>query len=621
MIPVPKLPRPPFDPAVHDAGRASILACVCGIALLALLVAPHRAAAQFTELTPGLAAPPFPCVTWADYDGDGDLDLLIAGLGKRDIAFATLYRNDGGGTFIDSGIALLGLSRATAAWGDFDGDGDLDLAMTGLTTAGLPTTHVYRNTGGTFTAVAGNFLGVLAGNLAWADYDGDGDLDLLVTGVTSTVAGVGVASTRLYRNDGGTFTPITTPFPNCYLGGLAWADFDRDGLPDVVIAGTSENGPLFASIFHNDGGGAFHDIGANLPGDDLGPLAWGDYDHDGDLDLLFGGNSNDGFITRVYRNDAGAFGDIGAGFLPVLWAAGAWGDADDDGVLDLMVAGYDAGAQVPRSILYHNDSGTFANTGLPFHDLYLGTLSWADLDNDGDVDLLLAGNSAGQDLVLLYRNDATTPNVPPSAPTALTTTPTGNGALLSWGAASDDHTPVAGLSYNLRVGTTPGGSQVMSAQAIANGARLLPGLGNAWSNRFARVSGLVAGTTYYWSVQAIDASFKGSPFATEQSFTFTTAAVGDRPSADLASRASPNPFRNATFVRLVSRTSGHARMFVYDASGRLVAHAWEGEVTSGPTTVPWNGRDDAGRAVPAGIYLYRLEGRAEDATGRIVKLD
>src|SRR5690349_22690096 len=88
------------------------------------------ALAQFAEVDPGMAQPPFPCVVVGDYDNDGDMDVLVAGMGKKDIPFTILYKNTGG-VFTDSGVVLQGLSRATAAWGDFDGDGDLDLAMTG----------------------------------------------------------------------------------------------------------------------------------------------------------------------------------------------------------------------------------------------------------------------------------------------------------------------------------------------------------------------------------------------------------------------------------------------------------------------------------------------------------
>src|ERR1041384_5749164 len=387
------------------------------LAAMLLLLAPRPAAAQFTEIDPGLAKPPFPCVVWGDYDGDGDLDVLVAGLGKQDIAFSKLYNNSGG-TFTDSGIVLLGLSRASAAWGDFDGDGDLDLAMTGLTTEGIPTTLVYRNDGGTFTPVAGPFTGVFAGSVAWGDFDGDGKLDLLVTGV-------------------------------------------------------SDGGALVAGLWRNDGGGNFTDAGANLPGMDIGVVAWGDYDNDGDLDLLFAGNSNEGWITRLYRNDGGTFTNANAGLLGLIWSSAAWGDYDNDGDLDLMIIGYDPVAQVHRSILYRNDAGAFVDSGATFHNLILGTVSWVDYDNDGRLDLSLAGNENGLDLLSLYRNTTATPNTVPSAPTNLLVNVLGTSVDLSWSAASDAQPPAAARSSNLRIGTSPSGSQLNAPQSSAGRHRRL----------------------------------------------------------------------------------------------------------------------------------------------------
>jgi hypothetical protein len=372
------------------------------LALVALLMSAGRAAAQFTEIDPGLPKPPFPCVVPGDYNADGAPDLLVAGLGKHDIAFTMLFENVNG-AYVDSGISLLGLSRATAAWGDFDGDGHADLAMTGLTTNLVATTVVYHNQAGTLIAVPGSFDGMLDGGVAWADYDGDGDLDLLLTGITGTSPGSAVI-TRLYRNDGGTFTSVPHPFPNCYAGPVAFADYDNDGNPDVVIAGVTDAGALVAGLWRNDGG-TFTDTKINLPGMDLGFAAWGDFDRDGDLDLLFGGNSSDGVITRLYRNDRGTFTDVHANLLGVLWASAAWGDYDRDGDPDAMIIGYDPVAQTPRSILYRNDLGTLVNSGDVFTNLYLGSVSWLDYDRDGDLDLVVAGNSAGLDHLLLERND------------------------------------------------------------------------------------------------------------------------------------------------------------------------------------------------------------------------
>jgi hypothetical protein len=488
------------------------------IAIAALLSSLTVVAQQFTEIDPGLPAPPRPCVVFGDYDGDGDLDVLVAGPGKRDTTITIIYKNTVG-NFTDSGVALLPLEFASAAWGDFDRDGDVDLAMIGRTNAQVPTTRIYRNDGGSFTPVIGVFTGVFAGTVAWGDYDGDGDFDLLVTGVTSATPGA-PAATRLYRNDAGAFTSVAHPFPDVYLGAVSWGDYDKDGDLDVVITGTASTGALAATLWRNEGNGVFTDAAANLPGMDLGFAAWGDFDSDGDLDLLFGGNSNDGWITRVYRNDASTFTDANAGLIGLLWSSAAWGDYDNDGDLDVMLIGYDAVGQTNVSRLYRIYAGGFVDSGEAFHNLFLGTLSWVDYDNDGDLDLLLAGNSSSSlgDFLGIYRNNSTISNTPPAAPSNLAVNVGGRSVTLSWSAASDAQTPTASLTYNLPVGTTPGGSQIIASQSLTHGFRLVPASGNAGHVLTARVENLKPGTNYFWSVQAVDTAFAGSPFAAEGTF-------------------------------------------------------------------------------------------------------
>jgi hypothetical protein len=267
---------------------------------------------------------------------------------------------------------------------------------------------------------------------------------------------------------------------------------------------------------------------------DLGFAAWGDYDNDGDLDLLFGGNSNEGWIARIYRNDSGTFVDANAGLLPVIWSSGAWGDYDNDGDLDIMLMGYDPVAQVRVSRLYRNDTGTFVDSGQIFHNLFLGTLSWMDYDKDGDLDLLIAGNTgtAGADFLGIYRNNGVISNSPPTAPTNLTANVGGTTATLSWSASTDGQTPGSALTYNVRVGITPGGSELVAPQSSSSGRRLIPALGNAGPNLTAKIVHLKPGTNYFWSVQAVDSAFAGSPFAVEGTFT----ALADLPTLNSVQR-------------------------------------------------------------------------------------
>jgi hypothetical protein len=376
---------------------------------LVLLILASPASAQFVEVDPGFRSSTFGCTLPGDFDHDGDPDVLVMGSGSQNVAFTTLYRNSGG-VFADSGIALLGLypqsasPASAAAWGDFDLDGDLDLAMGGVTTNNIPTTRVYRNDGATFQPAPGSFQGLFAGAAAWGDFDGDGDLDLLQTGLPSLALGAQPV-TRLYRNDAGSFTSVTHPFPGLYLGPATWADFDGDGDVDLLLCGAGPSQGLEATLWTNQGG-SFTDAGVGLPGFDIGHGVAGDYDGDGDLDLALGGDSNLGWINNIYRNDGGAFTDLGAGLVPLLWSAGAWGDYDNDGDLDLAVAGFEPVQQVTRSILYRNDGGVFVDSGSSFHDVQIGCLDWVDIDGDTDRDLLLTGNDGNDDQVLWYRNVA-----------------------------------------------------------------------------------------------------------------------------------------------------------------------------------------------------------------------
>jgi predicted nucleotidyltransferase len=480
----------------------------------------------FTDIAAGLPGVSAGTAAWGDYDDDGDLDVLLAGAAGGG-PLARIYRNEGAGTFTDIVAGLPGLSSSSAAWGDYDSDGDLDLLLTGDTGTGF-LTRVYRNDGGgTFTDIAAGLPGVSAGAVAWGDYDNDGDLDLLLTGDTETGF-----LTRIYRNDGGgAFADIAAGLPGLIQGAAAWGDYDNDGDLDFVLTGVTGSGSV-SRVCRNDGGGAFIDIGAGLPGVAAGSVAWGDYDDDGDLDILLTGDSGAGLLARVYRNDGGGtFTDIVAALPGVSRGAAAWGDYDNDGDLDLLLAGVTGSGYL--ACVYRNDGGsTFADIQAELPGVSAGSAAWGDCDNDGDLDLLLAGDTGSGSFSRIYRSDGAAANAPPAAPSGLSAQLAADRLTLSWGASTDGQTPAAGLSYNLRVGTTPGGSETAPAMAsAASGYRRVVQLGNAQERRSWTLRLPPGSRTYYWTVQALDGAFAGSPFATVQSLTarivvFTDAGAG-----------------------------------------------------------------------------------------------
>ncbi|MCP4658216.1 MAG: DUF11 domain-containing protein [bacterium] len=461
-------------------------------------------------------------VAWGDYDNDGDLDAILAGLRSADSSTATtaIYRNDGGGVFVDVGADLPGLYEGCVAWGDYDNDGDLDLLVVGRTPGSIA--RVYRNDAGVFVDVGAGLPGVLDSSAAWGDYDNDGDLDILLAGWGSSGS-----IAKVFRNDPGGFTDVNASLAGINWGSALWGDYDNDGDLDILLAGNS-----LATIYRNDAG-VFSDSGIALPGVRWAAAAWGDYDHDGDLDLLLTGEGDSGPLARVYRNNGGAgMVDIAAPLEGVRWGSVAWGDYDNDGDLDILLAG-SVGWSIAK--VYRNDGGGgFTDTGSDLQAVYLGAAAWGDYDNDGHLDVLFTGKAGSGGFTKIYRNTGAVANLAPDAPTGLVAGMSADLTPLSWAPATDAQTPSPGLTYNLRVATTPGGVDVLSPMsAVGTGWRRVAQIGNAGPGTTAVIQALPPGD-YYWSVQAVDSALAGSPFASEGTFTVCSASLD--PASTVVSR-------------------------------------------------------------------------------------
>jgi hypothetical protein len=555
----------------------------------------------------------FGSAAWGDYDGDGDLDLALSGL-SGGIAICRVYSNDGG-SFVDIGAGLPGVRSGSLAWGDFDNDGDLDLAISGTLSTSVAITRIYRNDGGTFVDIGAGLPGVLSGGppaihaIAWGDYDNDGDLDLLVSGQSSPAR-----ITRIYRNDGGTFVDIAAGLPGVAFSSVAWGDYDRDGNLDIVISGQDAANAPMTRVFRNSGGAnpTFTDVGAGLPAMDVGSVEWGDYDHDGDLDLLLDGiDALSNRTCRILRNDGGTFTDIAAGIAGTGPGDATWGDYDNDGDLDVLVAGLGGSTRI-----YRNDGGTFfdAGAGLPSV-ASPGGGSWGDYDGDGRLDVLLYSTVSS---TALYRSSGSPANSVPTSPTNLAVHRTGNLLTLSWNASTDAQTPSAGLSYNVRVGTSAGGSQVFSAMADnASGFRRVVGLGNAQQRTSWSLT--MPPATYHWSVQAVDGAFAGSPFAPEQTINAGTEVEdGARSGVLTLGQTAPNPFTRATTLNFDLPREERVVVEVFDLDGRLVRTLVSGSMVAGRHSANWDGANERGTRQAPGLYLFRLRAGSFEATRRAV---
>jgi hypothetical protein len=196
--------------------------------------------------------------SWADYDNDGWPDLFVANGGISDRFPNFLFRNRGNGLFtkvLTPNFAGLTRGSICAAWGDYDNDGFMDVFVGNN---GEPNELYHNNGNGTFTrVVTGAIVTDIAESVsaAWGDYDNDGWLDLFVGNRISATAEP--AQGFLYHNNGdGTFTKITTGAIAEFTtsaGGAAWGDYDNDGFPDLFVSGLAAVGPAVSGLFHNTG--------------------------------------------------------------------------------------------------------------------------------------------------------------------------------------------------------------------------------------------------------------------------------------------------------------------------------------------------------------------------------
>ncbi|MBN1976186.1 MAG: VCBS repeat-containing protein [Anaerolineae bacterium] len=373
-------------------------------------------------------------VAWGDYDDDGDLDILLAGYTIADTRVTEVWRNDDGDVFTLASSDPTGVSGSGVAWGDYDDDGDLDILLTGADTVSTLVTEVWRNescrcSGSTFTQTGIAPTGVDNSSVTWGDYDDDGDLDILLAGYTGSAY-----VTQVWRNDGSdTFAQAGIALTGIRLGSVAWGDYDHDGDLDILLAGSTGSTTRTTEVWRNNDNGTFTQVSTAPTGISGGGAAWGDYDDDGDLDILLTGHTGTASVTEVWRNDGGTFVQASTAPTGVSHSSVAWGDYDDDGDLDILLAGSTDSVNVTE--VWRNDGGdTFTQASTDPTGVSYSSVAWGDYDDDGDLDILLAGRAAGGIRVTeVWRNDGSdTFTQASAAPTAVS-----DGGV-AWGDVDDD---------------------------------------------------------------------------------------------------------------------------------------------------------------------------------------
>lgn len=459
--------------------------------------------------------------TWFDYNNDGNLDLFLAGKKEDGSLYSGLWKNKGNdagfeevftGTFpqINNGDGNKSNRYVIAA--DYDGDGWTDLYVQGRTEGGDKNkgiAYLFRNVNGESferidkpvknkmsTGDAKPFIQLSGGGAAWADYDGDGFIDLLVSGegidadkYDADYGYHGSYNGAVYKNNGdGTFAePIE--FKGTEEGNAVWLDYDNNGKLDFAVAGVrwdedaswNWRGDLYVNGVQ--GFTSYASAVTGLPGNKQS------------VSLDAGDANNDGFSDILYLNATDA--------------------------ADAIYLNNGGGTEAPMftaSPLAYGDQG--AQRG--------GTANFVDFDNDGNLDAFLVGYADAQGShARLMKNElgnGITANQAPGLPTNLKVSPGSNGIVMfSWDAPEDDTTPAAALKYNLYIKQGDVVRMTVPADLTTGRLKVSEVSGLISKRVLYKVSGLTG--DYTWGVQAIDNAKAAGKFANYNSTGITESSA------------------------------------------------------------------------------------------------
>ncbi|MCD4735201.1 MAG: FG-GAP-like repeat-containing protein [Bacteroidales bacterium] len=574
------------------------------------------------------------CTAWGDYDSDGDMDLLITGSTAGGTS-AILYKYVNNEEFEPILLPFEQLQYSHVSWCDYDNNNDLDIFLTGgieEVNLLLPKAILYKNTGNDqFEEVNAEFEGIYSGASVWTDLDNDGDQDLAYTGTVENLKGLSV----IYENIGnGNFVKVNTTIANYFSSDIAAYDYDNDLDTDILISGIKKIGPnnyvKKLALYENQGNFDFYEIPYNFESVAEGNVTFCDNDMDGKVDILANGSTiGPTHMVFIYQNTGGgSFVNIGIEIFGTIDGSATWADYNNDGDPDFLITGKSSIGTEPLAQLYKNvDVSLFTiDFDVVLQPFLGGNAAWADYDNDGNLDMALIGAKDFEKTKLvanIYKNEGEIANSIPSTPNGLISQVSSGSVLLSWDPSTDEETPSAGLSYNIRIGSNPGGSDIVSPMSNINGKRKVNGTGNVWQNTEFKINNLPEGT-YYWNVQAIDNNYDGSPFAGEQFFDINYTGIEhpypENENSIKVKAVYPNPFNNHIYIKIQHKSSKDIKVTVCDTYGRKITKAAKTSYSGQTSTYYWNGLNFQNKQVQEGIYFLQIESEEFLKSVKIIKL-
>ncbi len=300
----------------------------------------HNQNNVFTEISQQFPLLYNPAAKWADLDHDGFEDLVICGLDSAFNDQTFIYRSLGNGTFNSMPHTIPGVSAGSISLADYNNDTLIDIAVSGYTNSPGPTTYIFKNTGAfQFTNINAALVGLTGGETRWHDYNHDNLMDLVATGNEGTQVRV-----RFYRNMGSdTFQEESFSFPGA-VGTVDWIDYDLDGIDDLFVTGVDSSFTHnITALYRNDGLGNFTLIPTNIPEfGEPSAVDIADFNNDSIMDIcLLGGNSiyfSYSVIAYGQGNSTFTFQVLPQALIDNLFVDAS--DIDNDGDMDLVMSTY-----------------------------------------------------------------------------------------------------------------------------------------------------------------------------------------------------------------------------------------------------------------------------------------
>lgn len=350
-------------------------------------------------------------ITAADFNNDGLKDVFITGnsavFGGLPQSTAAIYKNLGNGQFgLVTSTNFTGAERGGCSIVDYNNDGKPDISYTGANSFYLNTDRIFKVyiNNGNFNFTDANvtlsgITGLIDASMSWADYDADGDKDLLINGSNGNSC-----FAKLFRRSGNMFTEQFIGMSGTSAGEISWEDVNMDGKPDIVNRGVYTYGNLDAinpEIWMNTGNSVFAFQNNNLPALNHGSIDWYDYDGDMDMDAVICGNtvSSPGVAqAAVFKNNGnGQFLRLGLdGFVGDSRIK--WADFNHDGKADIVGAGSDIignGGYMIKNM--GNDSFHISSYPFTVNQHYASNVVVEDFNQDGNIDVLTVGSLCDAD--------------------------------------------------------------------------------------------------------------------------------------------------------------------------------------------------------------------------------